>query len=405
MKPSRTVYVGLAALKNLQSLTLKLPAKRVPQPTTLVPAIPTLRYLHVFDIDPLCYPDDISLLLASCTSLETLKMAWSPRMRAEKEPSVAMDTYFGRAAAANVRLPLKHLALKNLYTQSHSVYNDVFLLNDIESLTLLNCANPEDPGVVFMDSTWKINAPNWSVMKRVRKIRLGTVDPTVAESLNRLDGGLQEVYIVNNKQTPSHDISLLSPNGDPQTEAATKTPVQSATFSHSTTASVAGTYIAALTSHHGPSLRILLLSDHWVLSDSILDLLIRSCPNLEQIAAATEGSHFQCCKKFAKTLPKLWAFRALSPVQDMVMRQVALGIRNPQHADEFGREMVGREVWKPEYRNIKVFGLGIIAFEFGKVVRDDAANGEKMFRREVRLLGWDEARARCEIFGMDSMEI
>lgn len=62
-KALETVCQGLAQLQNLQSLTLRFPSSRHPRPTTIIPPMPNLRILKVTDIDPLCYPDDISLLL------------------------------------------------------------------------------------------------------------------------------------------------------------------------------------------------------------------------------------------------------------------------------------------------------------------------------------------------------
>lgn len=74
-----------------------------------------LRKFKATDIDPLCYPDDISMLLLGSKKLEDLRLHFSPRMRREAECSLNLDTFFGRCLRAGYSIPLKHLGMQNFY--------------------------------------------------------------------------------------------------------------------------------------------------------------------------------------------------------------------------------------------------------------------------------------------------
>lgn len=95
-KPLKTLYQGLGAHSTLTSLTIKFPSSRLPRPCVMIPPMANLRVFWAMDIDPLCYPDDISMLLLGSKKLEDLRLHFSPRMRQEAESSLSMDTYFGR---------------------------------------------------------------------------------------------------------------------------------------------------------------------------------------------------------------------------------------------------------------------------------------------------------------------
>jgi hypothetical protein len=425
VKPLKSLYQGLAARPTLRSLTLKFPSKRIPRPTSVIPPIPNLRYLYIYDLDPLCYPDDLSLLLMSCTKLEDLKLEWSPRMRHEKEPSVHMDSYFGRAAAAGVKLPPKRVAFKNLYARNSTEHASIFAFGRLQSVTFLNCVNPEDPGSIFFDNTWHMHPPDWSKMCKMKKLRTDAVDRRSADFLIRLQSGLEEVYIVSRNSLPSQSNSPWTQNGNDNGNGngngnrsasldtpAPDTPIQPPTPSHAANPNIAGDYIAALTSHHGPTLRILLLSDQWTLGDDVIKLIVRSCPNLEQLGIAIEGPHFATCRQIGAQLPKLQAVRVLHPggVEDRIVESMVAGMMTRDEWMQMSNrsmDAIAREVWKDGWRNVKYFGLGMQFFEFGKVVRlsEEGEEGERAMRRIVKPLRWEDIKQKCEIFGMDSQDI
>lgn len=114
-KPLKTLYQGLAGHESLTSLTLKFPSTREPRPSVMIPPMANLRKFKAIQIDPLCYPDDISMLLFGSKKLEDLRLNFSPRMRQDAECSLNLDTYFGRCLRGNYEIPLKHFAVQNFY--------------------------------------------------------------------------------------------------------------------------------------------------------------------------------------------------------------------------------------------------------------------------------------------------
>jgi hypothetical protein len=114
-KPLKTLYQGLAVNNTLTSLTLRFPSTRDPRPSVMIPPMANLRYFKATDIDPLCYPDDISMLLLGSKKLEDLRLHFSPRMRREADCSLSLSTYFDRCLRAGYSIPLKHLGIQNFY--------------------------------------------------------------------------------------------------------------------------------------------------------------------------------------------------------------------------------------------------------------------------------------------------
>lgn len=107
-KPLKTLYTGLASHNTLTSLTLKFPSARIPRPSVLIPPMANLRVFKATDIDPMCYPDDISLLLLHSKKIEDLRLHFSPRMRQEAEGIMTLAQFFGRCYKAGYRLKVKH---------------------------------------------------------------------------------------------------------------------------------------------------------------------------------------------------------------------------------------------------------------------------------------------------------
>lgn len=107
-KPLKTLYTGLASHTTLTSLTLKFPSARIPRPSVLIPPMANLRAFKAIDIDPMCYPDDISLLLLHSKKIEDLRLHFSPRMRQEAEGIMTLAQFFGRCYKAGYRMKVKH---------------------------------------------------------------------------------------------------------------------------------------------------------------------------------------------------------------------------------------------------------------------------------------------------------
>ncbi|PLN78438.1 hypothetical protein BDW42DRAFT_187388 [Aspergillus taichungensis] len=235
-KMLETVYQGLAQRPRLQSLTLRFPSSRHPRPTIVIPAMPHLRYLKVTDIDPLCYPDDISTLLFHCRKLRELKMHWSPRMRNEQEPSVKLHDYFRKCISARRPLAIKKLGLQNLYALHSEEFNLAFDSSVCEAVTILSNTGSESPYLMntFVDSTWPTAPPNTRF--RIKSVRQDNTSRRHVDFLRSFTGlerlyfvsatGAQDPDHVNNPRRPARltaeglaqtDGLLSEALGDPQT--------------------------------------------------------------------------------------------------------------------------------------------------------------------------------------------
>jgi hypothetical protein len=156
-------------------------------------------------------------------------------------------------------------------------------------------------------------------------------------------------------------------------------------------------------------MRHLLLSDHWVLSDDALFRLCQSCPNLEQLGFACAVPPLASLRHILTLVPKLWAIRVLFRTIDKMdsaeldMHQFALAT----------------ELWRPEYQNLKYFGIGEnIVFKLGNVIYpskpkngaaavpgpDNSLTARMLgpIRRLTRLTREDVRHV--EIWGMDDIE-
>ncbi|KAI4674860.1 uncharacterized protein J4E84_010301 [Alternaria hordeiaustralica] len=193
--PLYTVYQGITARTSLVSLTLRCQTKRIPRPTTIIPPLPNLTTLIVYDIDPLCYPDDISLLLLGSKKLEHLTLHWSPRMRAVGEESVSLHSLFGRCMSAKYSIPLKHLGLYNIYTRfSDDGFHHVIRPDTNTELTLINAMGSSDPMTVFADDSWRIHS-NHPTPHNLKVMRTDNTDKESAVMLGKFKG-MERLYIV-----------------------------------------------------------------------------------------------------------------------------------------------------------------------------------------------------------------
>lgn len=114
---------------------------------------------------------------------------------------------------------------------------------------------------------------------------------------------------------------------------------------------VGGEYIAIIQSNH-PTLRHLLLSDHWILSDDAFYKLCQACPNLEQLGFSCLVPPLDNLRQVLTLVPKLWAIRMLTRPRPGTKETIF-------SADpEMHVFAVATEFWKPEYKNLKYVGIG-----------------------------------------------
>ena len=373
IKPLSTVYQALVTKPLLTSFTLRCQANRIPRPTSTIPPLPALKTLVVYDIDPLCYPDDISLVLASAKQLENLKLHWSPRMRESGEESVNLDSMFARCVAAKVSLPIRRLSMWNLYTRFFSGSNEhIFDPLTVSEITVINSMGSSDPMTVFLDDGWRLQHKH-PVNPNLKMLRMDTMDKEGVRILRDFRG-LERMYIISSKRrrgSPRPDSTAATP-----TSPSASTPGLNGAASAAGTPNISehqcrgvgGDFLAVLTSNHA-SMRHLLLSDLWQLTDDALYKLCRSLPNLEQLGFAGSIPHLESLRQILVLVPRLWAIRLLvRPGSELADK---LDATEGVHA-----VALATELWRPEYRRVRYFGIGDrLVFKLGRVIFPPKGSG------------------------------
>jgi hypothetical protein len=323
-----TVFLGLTQLPKLTSLTIRFPSSRHPQPTFVIPGMPHLRCLKVTDIDPLCYPDDIATLLWKSRKLRELKLHWSPRMRDAQEPSVSLHDYFRKLITYKQPLMVKKMSFQNLYAFHTEDFNFAFDPTTVEDVTFLSGVEGSSLVNTFVESSWPTAPPHAKL--RIKSVRMDAVSKRNAEFIGNFHS-LERLYFVN--VTSASSDSLNSPRtGDVEISAltppvsehqvpgvsngtSTNSPITSASPASqlNAIASVRDIYLSHITTNHGATLRHLLLPSKWPLSTGMIARLVHSCPNLEQLALATEFTSMDSLGLLIPFLRKLRALRLLIP--------------------------------------------------------------------------------------------
>ncbi|EEH34505.2 hypothetical protein PAAG_05554 [Paracoccidioides lutzii Pb01] len=336
-KMLETVYQGLAQLPNLTSLTVRFPSSRHPRPTAVIPPMPHLRCLKITDIDPLCYPDDISTLLYESKKLRELGLHWSYRMREEQEASVSLSDYFRKCLAAKSPLTIKKISFQNLYAFHREEVMHALDHSVLEDLTLFNAPKGADDNVSFVEYSWPL--PKYEL--KIKSLRSDRLDTRSCEFLAKVTE-VERLYLVNGfrnagdyinsprnlyshsstSPTPSSsDVSSTKRSGNasaycgyPASRAHT---VNFTSQSHQSMSNfqpyVRDLFVQTITSTQGPRLRHLLLPSRWPLPPALIGRLVRSCPNLEQLALATDLSSMESVSLLLPFLLKLVALRLLIP--------------------------------------------------------------------------------------------
>ncbi|OAX81667.1 hypothetical protein ACJ72_03990 [Emergomyces africanus] len=413
-KVLETVYQGLAQLPNLKSLTLRFPSSRHPRPTTVLPAMPHLRALKITDIDPLCYPDDISTLLLQSKKLRDLRMHWSPRMREAQEASVFLSDYFRKCIAAKSPLKLKRIAFHNLYSLHREEITSGIEYGMLEDITVLTAPTGGVGGdnMSFVENSW----PSTNLAPNVKSVRIDRLDKRAHEFMTSFTQ-LESLYLVNGIRSPGDYINsprnvspdsstILTPDsssaGRRRSGSAHDGPPNSMAHiinfrPHSAqTASnfpphLCDPFLQGLTSNLGLQLRHLLLPSRWSLTPHIIARLVRGCPNLEQLALATEMSSMETVSLLLPFLRKLVALRLLIPTpysaadpnEAHLSPSNGIGngnMRQPPEInpltiaevvdmdDRFHNEAMGVSLADMEvFGKLKIIGLGWKAWELGEL--------------------------------------
>lgn len=355
-----TVYLGLSQLPNLQSLSIRFPTNRHPRPIYTIPAMPHLRALRVTDIDPLCYPDDISTLLAKSRRIRELTMHWSRRMREFQEPSVIVHDYFHRCMSENLPMRLRKIAFYNFYARRTFDMNAAFEEDSIEDMTFINNLkfNTDDNPYLlsFVDRTWLLaGAPNakcsWKSIRNdtlTREFCEFLADVTSLETLIFVNPPQSASDVTQSpRQTGGQLTNITQPTGQTfsgaiQTSAmASKTGLSrggSASSSpHSPSVNISpilqlrDSFLVPIITSNGATLRHLVLPSRWPLSTSLIARLVRVCPNLEELAMAPESSAMESFHLLLPFLRKIAAMRVLIAPGE---KTAGIPAPTPRHSNE-----------------------------------------------------------------------
>lgn len=408
-----TIWQGLTQKTTLTRLTVKFSSERHPRPITLVPPMPNLEFLHIFDIDPLCYADDISLLLLGSKKLRDLKLHWSPRMREAREPSINQSSYFGKCAAANYLIPLRKLAIQNLYVHHGGACNNVVDLSQLHEITFLNSTGGMDDagGTAFMDGPYRKShdiTPTQLKMARVDK-----VSRQQCEFLSHIKG-LERLYILG----PCNRTRKGEPNGNLQLPHSPCSNISSPT-STDTNCMVAlkEDYIDAITKNHGPTLRHLLLHPQWRLTDDEIAIIVRQCPKLEQLGIGCEFSSFKHLRLLVPFLSNLTCLRLLGNPDDPAFTLTMKDLEAQGHH----RKRIAEETANSRWSQLRYLELGTddLIYEVGsQELFDECGNelGEAMsnprgdgnvksvWRRSVTKRRLEDV-IHIDIWRMDSLDL
>lgn len=392
------VWQGLAQRSSLTKLTVRFPSSRHPRPLTLVPPMPNLQHLKITDIDPLCYPDDISLLLLGSRKLQHLKLHWSPRMREARELSTQEYAYFGRCAAAKYSIPLRTIAVQNLYTHHDVSCCNIFDHSLVEELTFLNSTGGlgDDLGTVFVDQhTWRKSEEG--PLESLKMLRVDKVSHQQCSFLGNVKG-LEKLYLIGPQPSQGCRIKDTTPNGGtvlPSSPASSYSSPSSTDNSNIT--SLKNDYIEAITKNNGRTLKHLLLLPQWRLTDDDIALIVRQCPNLEQLGIGAEYSNFQHLRLLVPFLKNLTAIRILSNPDDtnFVNKMREMDGRG-MHEKKLSEETAKWDTSKLQYMEL---GGEDLIFEIGK-----REGGKAGWKKIVKKKAWEEVKD-VDIWAMDSHEI
>lgn len=395
-----TVWQSLAQKPTLTHLTIRFPSLRHPRPVTLVPPIPSLKSLKIFDIDPLCYADDVSLLLLEAKKLEELKLMWSPRMRDAREPSISLSAFFGKLVASEHNLRVKRIMIKNLYTLDYQASNKIIDNSTLEEVTFIDNIGgaADDAATSFFDRSWQ---PQRDALPNLKMLRTNRISRNQTEFLRSFKG-LERIYLIG-PQRPSK-----GPNGAGDGLESNSTPLPNSPISSTnspnndcSTHNLKDEYLEAITKNHGKTLRHLLLMPQWRLSSEDIALIVRLCPNLEQIGLGVDFANFMNLRLLAPFLSKLFAIRLLDNPDDKAfadkMKELA---DDGTHEQKIGSESKNQD-WKIQWIEMGdlLFEVGNVELQFGPEDGPQGSWRRPVWRRPLK------AVKHVEIFGMDSLEV
>lgn len=429
-----TVYYGLTNLQHLKSFYLRFPNTRSPRPTATIPPMPNLESFTMTHYDPLCFPDDVSLLLLHASKLKSLILHFSPRMRDAGEPSVQITNMLRRNIAAKRPIRPKKIGMYNLFAlQNGQELQNAFDATDLEDVTFLNTfGQDEDTSqnsgsssvtggmFAFFDQSWTeppkdLKCPKSERHDRVHKKHVRMLQKFV---------GIERLYLVNARHNPT-------PNGTNGHINDTRSSPSSCSNASSTSSSgltpvaqqntsLRDMYLDAICTNHGATLRHLIFPSRWPLSPLQAARLFRSCPRLTQLSMGMDAKTFPQLRILVPFLKHLWAVRIVTPLEpgpgpSSCGKPDLQGLEDAMHEGIMGTELAAAG----EFLELKYVGRGEKVWEVGGFYEEmsvveipgsggegqEPEYGEEMVRkRRLKRITLNDVKD-VEIWKMDTQDV
>lgn len=294
--------------------------------------------------------------------------------------------------------------MKNMYCRKDSEMDQAFDTMKLESVHFINCVDPTDQATVFIDRTWMMeNTPNESTMRNMKELRIDRLDVHTGQPLGFFEK-FEGIYLVSPEGPPKALTQTSGMNGDGivstgingfASAAASPTPSTPSATEYSRTMITSGSsYIAAITSRHGPTLKKLLLSNLWALSASVVLSIVKACPNLEQLGLCIENNDVDILQQSMPYLKNLKVLRLLVREEDETYRKIE------EIADEIHCYAMGQKCAHKDFRNLRWLGIGPKIYELRELVVEEG----KRVRRVVRPARLEDVR-HIEVWGLDNLDL
>ncbi len=297
-------------------------------------------------------------------------------------------------------MTLRTIAVQNLYTYRDTSSCDIFQNSCLEEVTFLNSTGglDDDSGTAFVDQhSWRKSEDN-----PPSSLKMARIDKVSRQQCSFLENikGLEKLYLIGPQHPQAPRVKGTTPNSEipmPNSPASSHSSSPPSRTDSSNIMDLKDGYIEAITKNHGRTLKHLLLIPQWRLTDDDIALIVRQCPNLEQLGIGAEFSTFQPLRLLVPFLRNLRAIRILSSPDDTNF------VDKMREMDERGmhRKKLLEESAKWNLSKLQYIELGAddLIYEIGK--RDGGkAGGEKAVKKKA----WEEVKD-VAIWALDSHEI
>lgn len=327
-------------------------------------------------------------------------------MREAHEPSINLAAYFGKCMAAQYRMPLRSMAIQNLYAHhDHEARCEIFDPSRLEEMTFLNSTGGigDDGATAFMDTDWR--GLETTAPLQLKSLRIDKVSRPQCEYLTQINS-LERLYLIsphirNHDEKVQCDGATTLPRSPP---SSTGSP---GSVDNNNIVALKDDYLKAIIKHHGRTLKHLLLLPQWRLTDDDIAGIVRQCPNLEQMGIGVEFDNFKHLRLLVPFLSNLTVFRLLGNPDDMTF------VNKMRELDEKGmhEEKIGEETVNQQWSRLRYMELGAddMIFEVGnrelmEEVNGGGATGKLVYRRLVKKTQWESVR-NIDIWKMDSLDL